>query len=171
MNHSRFKDIKFPFYGKVNWYYDILYRQNVIYGKQFVHSKSYKIIDQVSEENKAQNYIQRLASIDNRIEFDCTCRNITELIAAKPKWGIDSEGKIFILTRKERLKTKILPIRKKKPGLIWLNSISYPFEIDRTINVEAIDTNALRAQIILVDSLWVLYKFTYELSTAETILV
>lgn len=134
----------------------------MILGKQFVHSKTLLTIDEVTKETKSLAYIERLANINNRIEFDYTCRNITELIASKPKWGVDSSGRVFLLMKKEVFNSKILSIKKKKPGLIWLDKISYPLEIDKTINVDPIDTSTVRAKVIYVDGIWILYEFTYE---------
>mgnify|MGYP003704660907 CR=1 FL=1 len=125
----------------------------------------------VTSDTKNLSYYQRLSTIEDRIEFEFTCRNLTELINSPVIWGVDSVGKVFDLSNRERFKMRTSSIRKIKPGLIWLNRISYPFEVDKTINLEEIDSKVLKIITVYIDKTWVLYKVTYTNTETDSILL
>ena len=65
-----------------------------------------------------------------RIKFDCTCKNIGEILTSKTKWGLDKNAIIHDLTKKESFIAKNAKIKKIKDNLIWLEKVSYPFKIN-----------------------------------------
>ncbi len=169
--HSKFKDIVFPFFGKKHNPYNIKYRKDIIEAN-LTKDHKYYTIDKITDDTLGTTYYQRLFNLENRIEYDFTCRNLSELINSPVLWGVDDSGKIFDLSNKERFKTKTSSIRKiVNPGLIWLHRISYPFVLDRSINLSEIDPDVLKAIVVYIDNTWVLYKFTYENSEISTILL
>lgn len=171
MIHSKFKDIVFPFFGKRQNPYNIKYKKDIIEAN-LTKDHKYYTIDKVTTKTVGTTYYQRLFDLDNRIEYDFTCRNLTELINSSVLWGVDDAGKIFDLSNKERFKIKTSSIRKiVNPGLIWLHRISYPFVLDRSINLSEIDPVVLKASVVYIDYTWVLYKFTYEDTESSTILL
>jgi len=161
LSHSKYKDIVFPFFGRKQNPYSVKYKKDIILVKIHSHSKD-AVLDYVTEDNKNLSYFTRLADLDNRLEFEVTCRNLTELLNTKVNWGVDSQGKVFDLVNMERLPARIAKIRKFKEGLIWVNLVSYPLEISKTIDLSSLDLSVLKAVIVYVDKTWVLYNFTYE---------
>jgi hypothetical protein len=158
----------FPFFGRKHNPYKVLYKKDKILIKLTSHSKDV-ILDIATEETKNSSYLDRIASLDNRLFFEYTCRNLTELLNSKSCWGVDSTGKVFDLINTERYKTKLVKIRKVKKGLIWVNSVSYPILIDKTINLESADFEVLRILLLYIDNEWVLYKVTYDTEISEYI--
>jgi len=166
--HSKFKDIVFPFFARKHNPYSVKYKKDKILVKITSHSKE-AIIDIVSEDNENFSYFERIASLDNRVVFDYTCRNLTELLNCEAHWGVDSLGKVFDLINTERFRTKLTKIRKIKKGLFWVNSVSYPIQIDKSIDLETADFEVLKPVLLYIDNQWVLYKFTYEAAVSEYI--
>lgn len=171
MIHSKFKDIVFPFFGRKYNPYNIRYKKNLIEAK-LTKDHKYYTVDKATEELIGLSYYERLFHLENKIDYEFTCRNLSELINSPVLWGVDDTGKVFDLSNKERFKLKVSPIRKiLNPGLIWLNRISYPFTIDKSIDLSQIDVNVLKVIVVYIDSTWVIYKFTYEEITQATILL
>jgi len=168
LSHSKFKNIVFPFYGKIKKPYDIKHSKNIIKANFHINNKYY-IIDKLDDSTYGLTYFERLAKLETRIEYEYTCRNMTELINSPVKWGVDNVGKLYNLYNKETFRIATKKIRNIKSGLIWLHNISYPFIIDKTINLEEIDTKVLKAVVVYIDYVWVLYRFTYEAVHEETI--
>ena len=131
--HSKFKDIVFPFFARKHNPYSVKYKKDKILVKITSHSKD-AIVDIVSEDNKNFSFFERIASLDDRVVFEYTCRNLTELLNCEAHWGVDSLGKVFDLINTERFRTKLTKIRKIKKGLFWVNSVSYPIQIDKSID-------------------------------------
>lgn len=151
--------------------YHIKYYNNEV-KCNFRKDHRYFLIDKIDETTKNLSYLERLVLAEDRVEFNYTCRNLTELINSSSKWGVDSSARIFDLSSKERFPLKVRSIRKIKPGLIWLNRISYPIHIDKTIKLEEIDTKVVKAAVVYIDHTWVLYRVTYSNSgLGESILL
>lgn len=171
MSRSKFSGIKFPFYGLKALPYHIKYSNKKVICN-FRKDHRYFLIDKIDESTKDLSYLERLALVEDRVEFDYTCRNLTELINSSSKWGVDNSGRIFDLSTKERFTLRVKSIRKVKPGLIWLNRISYPIHIDKTIKLEEVDTKVVKAIVVYIDNTWVLYRVTYNNSRlGESILL
>ena len=78
----------------------------------------------------------------------------------KIKWGLDSEGKSFNLGRKQKFKAQIAQVKKKNDNLLWVDGISYPFEIPYMIdNFKSKDLYAL---LVKVNHTWYIKEFTHE---------
>lgn len=137
----------------------------------FIKDHRYYILDQITEDTKHLTYFERLTSLEDRLEFKYTCRNLTELLNSSCKWGVDNSGKIFDLSIKERFPVAVRRINRTKPGLIWVNRISYPLELDPTLNLNDVDRDVLKAVVIYIDNTWTLYKVTYENTTIESMLL
>jgi hypothetical protein len=88
---------------------------------------------------------------------------------AKVYWGVDSTGKVFDLVNKERFPTKLARIRKIKEGLIWVNYVSYPLKIHKTVDLENADLDVLKVILLYIDYEWIIYQFTYDTKISEYI--
>lgn len=170
MSRSKFNGIRFPFYGIKRTPYDIKYSSNSI-KCNFIKDHKYFYIDKVDEITKNYSYLERLVPEDDRLYFDYTCRNLTELINSPVKWGVDNSGRIYNLSIKERFPISIRTIRKIKENLIWLTRISHPFILDKTLTIEEVDIKVLKVMVVYIDNTWILYKFTYDAISTESILL
>ncbi len=76
------------------------------------------------------------------------------------KWGVDSEGSHINLSKKEKFKAKIARVEKKTDQLLWLEKVSYPFELPHPVkNFKSKDLYAL---LVSVDNTWYIKDFTHE---------
>lgn len=105
-----------------------------------------------------------------RFTFDYTCRNITQLISKPVKWGIDSKAKIFDLSKKQKFKARNVKIKRVVKNIIWLDTISYPFEIPKNVSVPR-DLLNQWVTIVLIDEVWEIYKFYSFSKPTESILL
>lgn len=103
-------------------------------------------------------------------KFDFTCHSITQLISNKIKWGIDSNAKIFDFKKNQEFKARNLKVRRVVNNIIWLNTISYPFEINKRVAVPN-DLINQWATVVLIDGNWELYKFYSFQKPTESILL
>lgn len=101
-----------------------------------------------------------IAVKDENFNFDVTCTNLTQLIGKMPtiKWGIDSSGKIFNFTNKQKFRARCVKIVKVKNNLIWVDTVTYPYKLRKNI-LDAILLKEQYAIIVYIDKEWVLKKF------------
>jgi hypothetical protein len=90
--------------------------------------------------------------------FDYTCHSITQLISNKIDWGIDSSAKIFNLRKKEEFKAVNVKVRKVVKNIIWVDKISYPFELPKNIVIPE-DIKNQWVTIVSIDGKWNIHKF------------
>lgn len=127
-----------------------------------IKDHKYYVLDRVTEETKDLPYMSRIIDIDDRLEFEFTCRNLTELINSPVSWGLDSRGKVFNLSKNELFTISTRSIKKIENQLIWLKGISYPFPLEKSLNIEDIDSKTLKVNVVYIDYTWILHSFTYD---------
>jgi hypothetical protein len=153
---SKFFNISFPFIGLKHCPYDYYIRADTI-GIKLSQQSDWVIIDKVIE---GKSIISRyLESNPEDFLYDATCLNLTQLISKGLAWGIDSKAKIFDLSTPQIFKARSVPVMKAKADLIWVDTVSYPFKIRKSV----LDHNLIIEQyttIVNIDNEWVLYKFT-----------
>jgi len=162
---TKFDDIEFPFFGLKNKPHQIsfsLQGQRVL--TKFKYGKIYILDDPKLEGN---NYSERLLKLDavypqTRIVFDFTFTSLRQLIKSidQVKWGLDSAGKDFNLNRKQKFKAKIAQVKKKNDNLLWIEGISYPFELP--YDIDDFKSQDLYALLVNVNSTWYVKDFTHE---------
>ena len=162
---TKFDGIEFPFFGLKNKPHQISFSiqgQRVI--TKFKNGKVYILDDPQLEGN---NYSERLLKLDiaypqTRIIFDFTFTSLRQLIKSidRVKWGLDSTGKNFNLTRKQKLKAKIAQVKKKNDNLLWIEGISYPFELP--YDIDNFKSKDLYALLVNVNNTWYVKDFTHE---------
>ena len=76
------------------------------------------------------------------------------------KWGLDSAGKDFNLNRKQKFKAKIAQVKKKNDNLLWIEGISYPFELP--YDIDDFKSKDLYALLVNVNNTWYVKEFTHE---------
>lgn len=155
-SQSKYFGITFPFIGLKSVPYDFSIRTDSISIK-LTTSSNWVQIDKFTE---GRSLISRyLEGKSEDFLYDATCLNISQLISKRIKWGIDSKAKIFNLSERQEFKARSVPVLKVKEDLIWVDTVSYPFKIKKSL----LDPNLILEQyttIVLIDNNWVLYRFT-----------
>jgi hypothetical protein len=153
---SKYKGIEFPVFGLFITPFDIRIRLDTI-DIQKQEFCEWNCIDRYVEgKSLLERYI--LAKQDD-FYFDVTCLNLTQLISKKVKWCIDSNFKIYDLTSKQTFKARNVKIRKCVKNSIWVDTVSYPFNLKKGLT----DYKEILNQyvtIVYIDNVWVLHKFT-----------
>ena len=73
---NKFDNIKFPFFGVKQKPYQIKYDLQKIYVQRTFTGH----LETVDDKSIEGDYFARLASLDQRLKFDFTCKNLQELI-------------------------------------------------------------------------------------------
>lgn len=156
---SKYKGIKFPFYGLKEKPFDIQFTLNKIEIKLSQVDNQWKVLDDKELSGTYFNrQVKMLEKKYTKVNFNFTCRNMQELINSKCKWGVDNNAQIFDLTTKEKFKLVCRNIKKIKNNLIWIDQISYPFEINTNkINIK----ENYYATLVNIDRCWHLIEFSF----------
>ena len=156
MNLKRFKDIQFPFFGLYKKPYQISFTLEKI----FVNRSMLSHKETVDNKLLKGDYFARLAQLEKRIEFDCTCKDIQQLVYENPKWGMDANAKPHDLSETMYCKAYKAPIVKVRENLIWFKGISYPFKIPSNDELHILDK--IYGVLVSIDNEWYIKQFTFD---------
>lgn len=157
MNLKNFETIKFPFFGLYKKPERISFTLNKIFVNRTLSSHRETVDDKALE----GDYFARLLQLDKRLHFDCTCKDLQQLIFERPLWGMDSEATPFDLSdRSYHVSIKKL-IRKIEGNLIWVDKISYPFKMPTNENIQY-SSRSLFAVMISVQNEWFIKDITID---------
>ena len=149
-----FNDIEYPFFG--------LYKKpekiSFTLDKIFVNKKTTSHKETVDDKSLQGDYFARLLQLDKRINFDCTCKNLAQLIFQRPKWGMDSKAKPYDISEMTYHTAIKLPLKKVRDNLVWFDKISYPFEIPTQESLEI--SNDIYGILVSVNDEWYIKEFT-----------
>lgn len=155
MLKSKFYGITFPFFGLKDKAENISVSLNSIEIER--RGKSI-VIDRFTSNS---TFIDRYLTSTGKPVFAYTCLDLTALLnTQRCNSGIDSLGKIFDLSYKQKFKCLTLNITKYTNKYIWLQSISYPFRIPAGMFDEDL-LKTQKVQVVNIDGVWTVYKFTY----------
>lgn len=152
---SKFYGIKYPIFCLKRYPEDVIVKLDTLEVLKDENG-SYQTID-VYKENKT--VLERYLTSNTSFRFDYTCRNITELARAKPKWGLDFSAKIIDLRKPYVVKARNVKIIRVMENLIWVNSVSYPIELPTTFKYHK-DLKDQWVTIMYIDYKWEIYSFT-----------
>jgi hypothetical protein len=153
---SKFYGIKFPLFGLKVRPHDYSVKLDSIHIKR-TEDDDWHLIDKFKE--NASLISRYVAAKDDFFVFDYTCLNTTQLLTRNIQWGIDASAKIYDLKNKQKFKARTVKVTKVKNNLIWLDTISYPFKLNKNV----LDTSEIMNQyitVVYVDECWHLYKFS-----------
>jgi hypothetical protein len=150
-----FKDIEFPFFGLYKKPENISFTLNKIYVNRTLSSHK----ETVDDKSLDGDYFARLLQINNRLQFDCTCKDLQQLIFERPLWGMDSKAIPFDLSERNYHVSIKKVITKIKGNLIWVDKISYPFKLPTNENLE-FPEDTIYATLISVNSEWYIKNIT-----------
>ena len=163
---TKFDEIKFPFFGLKNKPFKISFSNHSVTLTKFKYGRT-SILDDVTLNSK--KYSERLLKLDSlhpqtRIIFDYTFTSLSQLIKSidKVKWGLDADGKSFNLGRKQKFKAQVAQVKKKNDNLLWIEGISYPFELP--YDIDNFKSKDLYALLVNVNNTWYIKEFTHEQS-------
>lgn len=162
---TKFTGIHFPFFGLKVKPYNIEYHvTGHITLTKFKDGKVY-LLDDVKLDSSS--YSERLLRLDSqhsqtRLVFDFTFNNLRQLIksADKVKWGLDSRGQVFNLSKKFKYKAKIAKVKRKNDNLLWIDGITYPFTLPYPI--DNFKSQDLYAILVNIENTWYIKDFTHE---------
>jgi hypothetical protein len=162
---SKFDNISYPIFTLKKTPFEVSFTVDKIYVKQ-LPTGYVKLLD---DKTLPGDYFARLLSMENRVMFDFTCRNVQDLVLSKASWGIDNKAVIHDLTKKFRVPAEKRLIVKVVNNLVWVRNISYPFEIPTTENISIDDK--VYATIVKINNDWLIRDFSYEPDLANKYVV
>lgn len=166
-NKSKFYGVKYPIFCLKSTPDEVTIFNDRICIKKY-ESSDWATLDEYKP-NKP--FLSRYLTQDTgTFTFDYTCHSITQLISNKIDWGIDSSAKIFNLRKKEKFKAINVKVRKVVKNIIWVDRISYPFELPKNI-VATEDIKNQWVTLVLIDDIWEIYKFYSFYTPTESILI
>jgi len=152
-----FSNIVFPFFGLYKKPENISFTLEKIYVNRTLLSHKETVDDKTLE----GDYFARLLQINNRLQFDCTCKNLQQLIFERPLWGMDSNAVPHDLTERKYHTSIKKPITKIKGNLLWVDKVSYPFKIPTNEELE-FPEDTLYATLISVNNEWYIKNITLD---------
>ena len=153
---NKFNNISYPFFGLTKKPYETIYSLDKIYIRKYKDSH----LETVDDKNISGDYFYRLLTLDNRLKFDYTCKNLQDVIISNIKWGLDCKAVPHDLSSQESVPADKRKVTRIKGNLIWLKNISYPFILSTNESIKVVDE--LYASIVRVDNEWYIREFTYE---------
>ena len=149
-------DISFPLFGLYKKPYEIKYSLSRIQLKREESSH----LETVDDKSLEGDYFARLAQLNKRLMFDCTCKNVQQLIYERPKWGMDAKSRPHDLSDKIFCPAIKKPVVKVRDNLIWFKNISYPFKIPSNDDLHTI--KGIYGVLVQYRLEWYIKEFTYD---------
>jgi hypothetical protein len=154
LTKSKFYGIRYPLFGLKQLPDSYLVSGSSIYLQK---SSAWYCIDKVTPNKDLLNRYLSVKSPD--FSFDATCLNISQLISKRLKWGIDSNFKIYDLSKKQKFLARNVKILKHSENVIWVDTVSYPFKV-KSFLISPSELLNQYITIVYVDNIWVLHRFT-----------
>jgi hypothetical protein len=153
---KNFEKIKYPFFGL----YKKPERVSFTLDKIFLNRTLSSHKETVDDKSLRGDYFARLLQLDKRVEFDCTCKDLQQLIYQRPKWGMDATATPFDLSEVNQHRAIKLPVARVRDNLVWFKKISYPFTIPS--NDELTMLKDIFGILVSINNEWYIKKFTYD---------
>lgn len=153
---NKFDYISYPFFGLKNKPYQVKYDLNKIYAQRTYSGH----LETVDDKSISGDYFARLATLDKRLRFDYTCKDLQELVYSGCKWGLDCKANVFDLSKPMVVRTYSHKVVKVRDNLVWIRNVSYPFKVPTNEKLEL--NEEIFATLIKIDDEWYLKEFSYE---------
>jgi len=153
---KNYKNIRYPFFGLFKKPEKISFTLDKIFVNRSLTSHR----ETVDDKSLDGDYFARLLQIEKRLDFDCTCKNLAQLIFQRPKWGMDSDAKPYDISEMSYHVSLKLPVKKIRDNFIWFDKISYPFEVPTKEELEI--PKDVYGVLVSVDNEWFLKEFTMD---------
>ena len=131
---------------------------HIIYLLRYRNKDSHK--ETVDDKSLEGDYFARLLQLEKRVEFDCTCKDLQQLILKRPSWGMDAKATPFDLSTPMYCRGIKRRVVKTIDNLLWLDKISYPFKIPTEENLSFDDT--IYATLVSINNEWYIKHFTFD---------
>jgi len=152
----KLNQIKFPLFGLYKKPYEIKYSLSKIQ----LRREEISHLETVDDKSLSGDYFARLAQLNKRLMFDCTCKDIQQLIYERPKWGMDARSQPFDLSGSIYCPAMKKPVVKVRNNLIWFKGISYPFKIPSNNDLHVI--SGIYGVLVQYRLEWYIKQFTYD---------
>ena len=156
MSLQNFKKITYPLFGLYSKPYNISFTLEKIYINR--NKDSHK--ETVDDKSLEGDYFARLLQLEKRVEFDCTCKDLQQLILKRPSWGMDAKATPFDLSTPIYCRGIKRRVVKTIDNLLWLDKISYPFKIPTEENLSFDDR--IYATLVSINNEWYIKHFTFD---------
>ena len=153
---NNFKDIRYPFFRLYKKPENISFTLNKIFINKTLSSHK----ETVDDKTLKGDYFARLSQLEKRLEFDCTCKDLQQLIFERPLWGMDADAKPFDLSERNYHVSIKKEVTKTNGNLVWIDKISYPFTIP-TREIIEFPKDKIFALMVSVNNEWFIKEFTY----------
>lgn len=160
---SKYSGIKFPIFATKQVPLEEVYRDNRFFILPFGGNENKLVL--VDDLNiKEPSYIKRLNTMRSTnydvITYDFTCLNLSSLLLSKARWGYDADRKTHRFeTHQEYFPFSYRKVIKISKNAIWLERISYPFELpSHLIDFENIKN--IWVGVVYLDFCWHIYEFS-----------
>lgn len=153
---AKYSKVQFPFFGLNKSPYLLKYDLQKISIQRSHHSH----LETVDDKSLKGDYFARLATLEHRVHFDVTCKNIQELVYAGPKWGMDFQAQPYDLSRQEVVPAYNNKVIKVRNNNVWIKDVSYPFIIPT--NETLVITEDIYATLVKIGYEWYLKEFMFE---------
>ena len=153
---SKYSKISFPFFGLFKKPHLIKYELKKILIQRTFGSH----LETIDDKSIKGDYFARLATLDHRVHFDVTCKNIQELVYSNPKWGMDYNAMPYDLSKQETVPANCGKVVKVRNNNVWIKDISYPFKIPTSESL--VINEDIYATLIKIKDEWYLKEFMFE---------
>lgn len=153
---NKFEFIKYPFFGIKQKPYQIKYDLTKMYIKR-MYTGHFETVD---DKSLAGDYFARLATLETRLRFDYTCKNLQELIYSGCRWGMDCEANPHDLSKPMTARSFCNKVVKVNDNLVWIKNVSYPFTIPTSEKLEL--NEEIFGTVVKVGDEWYLKEFSFE---------
>ena len=158
---QKYRNIVYPIFTTNTKPYQLEYTADKVYIIAYPDLTKH-IID---DKNLSGDYFARLLQIKTRFIFDNTSRNLQQLLRTNAKWGMDSNAIPHDLSKKYAVPAETRKVKKIVDSLVWVQGISYPFEINTKESFSNLDE--LYVTIVHVNGEWFIKSFSYDKNLAR----
>jgi hypothetical protein len=152
-----FRNIVFPFFGLYKKPENISFTLDKIYVNRTLSSHR----ETVDDKSLEGDYFARLLQLNTRLQFDCTCKDLQQLIFERPLWGMDANAVPHDLSERSYHISVKKRINKVKGNLIWVDKISYPFKLPTKEDI-VFPEDTIYATMISVNNEWYIKDITLD---------
>lgn len=152
----KFRNINFPIFTLRKKPHSVIYDATKIYC--VLEPNSHK--QTIDDKSLHGDYFARLLQLNQRLQFDYTCKNLQDLIFTSSKWGMDAKAIPHDFSKLEAVPVEKRLVIKTNQNLVWLKNVSYPFELLTQETLQLKDE--IYATIVYVNGEWFLKEFSYD---------
>jgi hypothetical protein len=151
---QKYRDIVYPIFTTNTKPYRLEYTADKVY---LVTADERKYL--IDDKDLSGDYFARLVQLKTRFMYDNTSRDLQQLLLTNAKWGMDSKAIPHDLSKKFAVPAEKRKVKSLVNSLVWVQGISYPFEINTKESFSNLDE--LYVTIVHINGEWFIKDFSY----------